>query len=412
MAQRLNFALVIFFFAVTLSACASVATPTTHSPMTIDDFRRHIFQQRSQFEPRIQAAAKRISEKEQAGALMPCSKQILREAEWRVSFTLNKEKIESRVSDLEKSIDDANQLRALQQDPVDGSLGACFDEWFMRVDASTDYEGDWAIPPSFLDRINTPERLRTLFRTIHRFDILAPEEFPRVRADDLASSLTRFILRGFPKTYPYDPRLKTELVAALDEWQNKETGMWGVWITQGDTVLRKLDDVGITFHIVSYRNGQIAHLKEMGHSLLGLLDVDFPQGIRISGKYENHMNMDAVRLFRLAWPHMSENDKKIAATRIEDMLHWCLTSSMLQTGSFIVSQLDSTYSEAQRFGTKFLFDVGYFNLKNRFWTQQNFPEALTLAKKIKTNLELHNLKEPAIKEAHEIVQGFILTHSK
>ena len=100
----------------------------------------------------------------------------------------------------------------------------------------------------------------------------------------------------------------------------------------------KMDDVGMTFHVVSDLHGQVDHLDLVAKRLLQLDQFDFPAGIRMSGHYENHLNWDVVKIFRVAWPSMDEQTRQLARAEISDMLNWCLTNSLQADGSAVQDQ--------------------------------------------------------------------------
>ena len=55
--------------------------------------------------------------------------------------------------------------------------------------------------------------------------------------------------------------------------------------------------------------------------------LDFPAGILFDGHYENHLNWDAVKIFRSAWPNLDDATRERARGEISRMLKWCLTKS-------------------------------------------------------------------------------------
>ena len=69
---------------------------------------------------------------------------------------------------------------------------------------------------------------------------------------------------------------------------------------------------------------------------------------------------------------------KLPATRerakaeVSKMFHWCLTQSYQSDGSFKVSDLDDTLGDGYRYGVWFLQETGYFNRRQRFWTDGDF----------------------------------------
>lgn len=95
-----------------------------------------------------------------------------------------------------------------------------------------------------------------------------------------------------------------------------------------------MDDMAITFHVVSDLNGQIQHKDMIARRLLQLDHVNFPAGIRFDGHYENHLNWDAVKIFRSAWPDLDEATRQEVRAEISRMLDWCLTKSY-QAGRLI-----------------------------------------------------------------------------
>ena len=75
------------------------------------------------------------------------------------------------------------------------------------------------------------------------------------------------------------------------------------------------------------------------------------------------------------------------------MLDWCLAESIEPNGAFKLND-ESTLGGAFYFGVSFLDQVGYFNKKNRFWTDEEFPEAPALKAKIRNRLLALNIDDP------------------
>ncbi len=61
--------------------------------------------------------------------------------------------------------------------------------------------------------------------------------------------------------------------------------------------------------------------------------------------------------------------------------------------------------DAYRYGVGFLSETGYFESKNRFWTNQNFPEAKTVHNKIEAKLMSIGLKSSGLRDAYETLNG-------
>jgi hypothetical protein len=167
----------------------------------------------------------------------------------------------------------------------------------------------------------------------------------------------------------------------------------------------KMDDMGITFHVVSDLHGEVGHLDLVARRMLQLDRVNFPAGILFNGHYENHLNWDAVRVFRYAWPTLDELTRQHVRAEISKMLHWCLTQSYLPDGSFKVSDLDDTEGDAYRYAVWFLQETGYFRRKDRFWTDQDFPESKAVRERIEAKLKSIGLNDPGLKEAYILLGG-------
>lgn len=86
------------------------------------------------------------------------------------------------------------------------------------------------------------------------------------------------------------------------------------------------------------------------------------------------------------------------------MLTWCLTESLQSDGSFKVSGLDDTTSDAQWYGVWFLDEVGYFNTKKRYWTEQDFANAQTVRARIAAKLKATGLNDPGLKSAYDMLK--------
>ena len=334
----------------------------------------------------LEPLAKKINEQLAANKNMTCSMQIYRELRWRIDFTIDSEKINKRFVDLEKSLNDnRNQTFAEQQSPEDGSWGGCYNEWFMRMWATAEHFNQDGPSPKyplqFLDRINSPELLTSMLETIIKNDFERSGEFNRVRIDDTISGIGRLLLKE-KMPYVWHPKLKESYLAFLKSWQNSKSGMWGTWFVLPLGATLKTDDTGTTFHILGQLKCDADHLDKLATTMLKLKTLDFPFGWRVDGKYENHMNWDAVRNFKCAWPKSTEKTRKIIRDEIHKMLTWSLTESLSSDGSFKISELDKTPGEAVLYGVEFLNEIGYFHKGKRFWTSEEFPNATSIREKI------------------------------
>lgn len=205
--------------------------------------------------------------------------------------------------------------------------------------------------------------------------------------------MARMLFKSEGPPYAFDPRLADALRDFVKRWQNPATGCWGQWLVDREGRIWKMDDVGMTFHVVSDLNGQVEHLDLVAKRLLQLDQLDFPAGIRMNGHYENHLNWDVVKIFRTAWPALDDATRAEARAEISRMLSWCLADSYQPDGSFKTSDLDETLSDACSYGERFLRDAGFFDRKRRFWTDQDFPEAPAIHDRVKAKLAALGVEE-------------------
>lgn len=75
-----------------------------------------------------------------AGENLPCSSQILEEADWLVGSTGDVARVERRLENLRESLQrtPAEQAEFGMQSATDGSWGGCYEAWFLRMHASVD----------------------------------------------------------------------------------------------------------------------------------------------------------------------------------------------------------------------------------------------------------------------------------
>jgi hypothetical protein len=305
-----------------------------------------------------------------------CSHQIVTELRWLMGSTVDTERIDARLGDLRASLAHPElETRARQQD-ADGSWGRCYDAWFFRLDAS--YDGHFSrdrggshIP--LLDRLNSPQKLAQYVNSISVSDVAHSGVDRRREMNEALSTLIRLIVRGQPRAYRWNPG----------------TGWWGERY-QREGRIDFVDDMSMTFHIVSYLKGQVLDLDKVGNTLLELKDLEYPIGWREDGSYLTHHNMDVVVLFQYAWPHMNEVQRRAASIEIEKMLQWCLKDSVLPGGSFRASTGgEDSLEEDEYFGVAFLARAGYFDAARRFWTDRPFPEAENLRRRLIDFIQRH-----------------------
>ena len=359
------------------------------------------------FNPTLKPLVKEINRQQKAGESMLYSMNVYREIRWRLNFTSDTIATRARINDLKKSLSDTSlqRLGKIQQSS-DGSWGAGITVWYLRLYYSVEnnYLENCLHPQyafSFLDRINSPEKLKNQLNADLYNDFTKTGVFNREELDETFSAIARLLKMKEKVSYTFHPQLDSALYDFVKQWQNPETGCWGQWLIDRHGKIRKMDDMGITFHVISDLSGQVEHKDLIAKRLLEVENFDFPTGIRFNGSYTNHLNWDAVKIFRYAWPHLDTLTRVKVGNEINKMLTWCLTESYQPDGSFSVNDLDDTMDDAYFYGVAFLKETGYFQGKKRFWTNQNFPEAKAVQENIKTKILSIGLNNPGLKEAYD-----------
>ncbi len=361
--------------------------------------------------PELRPLVKEIARRQAAGEGVQYSMHIYREIRWRLNFTPDVETTRSRIDDLRRSFSQPEEQElAAEQQASDGSWGLGINVWYLRLyysveDGLKSKGGPPQFPLVFLDRINSPEKLAAQLDSDLNDDFTKTGVFNREELDETFSALARLLYGTKQTGYEFDPGLRGALRQFVERWQNPETGFWGQWVVDRQGRVWKMDDMAMTFHVVSDLHGDVDHKDLIARRLLQLDAVNFPAGIRFNGHYENHLNMDVVKILRLTWPALDEPTRQRAREEISRLLTWCLSQSYQPDGSFAVSELDDTVGDAYDYGVSFLKETGYFRRENRFWTDEEFPESGAIRDRIEAKLRSMGLKDPGMKDAYEQLQG-------
>jgi hypothetical protein len=360
--------------------------------------------------PELKPLVKEIERHQAAGEAMQYSMHIYREIRWRLNFTPDVEATRARITDLRRSLaQPAEQKLASEQQASDGSWGRGFSVWYLKLyysveDGLNDRAKDPQYPLLFLDRINAPDKLTAQLDTDLHDDFTKTGVFNREELDETFSALARLLFGNKRAGYAFHPQLKDALREFARRWQNPATGCWGQWMVDRQGRIWKMDDMAMTFHVVSDFHGQVEHLDLIAKRVLQLDRVDFPAGIRFNGHYENHLNWDVVKIFHHAWPSLDAASREQVRTEISRMLDWCLANTCQPDGSFKVSDLDDTLGDAFNYGVWFLWDAGYFRREDRFWTDRDYPEAQAVRDRIEARLKTIGLSDPGLKGAYETLR--------
>ena len=249
---------------------------------------------------RARELGKKLIGREMAGQDTELSHRILSELIWLLSSTADFARIDQRLGDLQESLDHPErEALARRPDPKTGGWEQGCTEWFFVLIASYSHFGEaGASNFRFLDRINSPEKLAAYLDSVSVSDIARTGIDHERELNESLSYIVRMILRGEPRGYAWDPRLKDVLMDYLqNRLRNRVTGYWGErYLVNGQE--RFVDDLSMTFHIVSYLKGKVDGMDKVVTTTLAALDAEFPTGPIYNGQRSNHMNMDVAEIFR------------------------------------------------------------------------------------------------------------------
>jgi hypothetical protein len=394
------------FLLVAVSSCISAIAAQTvpAADRNVEVFRRQAFiaynasysQLRGDRVRRAVSLGRRVFQMEAQGQKTACAHQILTETKWLLGDTADFRRIDQRLDALENVLDHPNlEDTATGQDPSDGSWGRCYTEWFFKLDATYEHLNQDAtrdLKPDlrlrFLDRINSPAKLRDYFASVSVSDIARDGVDHSRELNESMADLMRLILWDRPKGFHWDPRLKPALMdIILHRLRNPETGWWGERYVV-DRRTEFVDYLSLTFHIVRYLGGNVPELERLIQTTLAFKDLNEPPGWLSDGHFSDHNNMDVAVLFRFGWSAANDSQRQAMAEQIGKMLDWCLTQSLQPDGTFAQGG-DNSIEENTYFGVAFLSRIGFFDRNRRFWTKRDFPEALEVRQRITRYILLH-----------------------
>ena len=242
----------------------------------------------AQLNPELKALLKEINRRQAAGEGMEYSMHIYREIRWRLNFTRDLATTRARIEDLRQSLTRPDlQKLATQQEASDGSWAMGINVWYLRLYYSVEQVEDELhgqtpkYPLSFLDRVNSPEKLTAQLDADLHDDFTKTGVFNREELDETFSAMARLLLETENPPYAFHPQLADALRDFVKRWQNPATGCWGQWLVDRQGRIWKMDDVGMTFHVISDLHGRVEHLDLVAKRLLQLDQFDFPAGIRM-----------------------------------------------------------------------------------------------------------------------------------
>ncbi len=320
------------------------------------------------YRDRVGALREELHRRQLAGESLACSAQILQEVHWLVNYTTRRADVERRLADLRRSLSDGKpQEFANRQDPRDGSFGPCFVEWIWRFYARVDPLKVLAlkgVKPDVALKIwapvDTAEEIGAYMESLLVSDV-ADGRNRRKELNMAVDSLGQLLwLDSTASVFPASLDRKA-LAAALtrfvdERWQDPETGYWGAWFRDRGEV-RKTHDLSMTFHILSYRGGDVRLRKQIAQTTFSIRHVPYPYGWDGGGLQNNHHAYDVVRIVNLTWSDLDRTQQSVAKAFLMLLTARSLAMSIDGAGAFDVAPY-STAGEAYYFGLSFFVEAG------------------------------------------------------
>ena len=135
--------------------------------------------------------------------------------------------------------------------------------------------------------------------------------------------------------------------------------------------------MSITFHIISYHQGEIERWPLIAETLLKMRDGRWPYGwLASNGEECSHHYYDVVRIFRRAWPKMSDEQRSRVRPELERIKNWTVSDNYdVRSQKFKLSFIcDSSYEASKEYGMKLWRELDFFE-KTSFWGGDPHPEA-------------------------------------
>jgi hypothetical protein len=329
---------------------------------------------------------------------------VLRELHWRLEYTADVAAADAALARLRHMA----LLPARTAGPVpdaEGSYGAASDVWFLQLDALVDHwlvEGAAGpvVPPRLLDRINDPIRLAEYLDGLLVSRPAIDGVDRRKELNFATAALVRLILRRRPQGYRWHPQLETLIRRFVAKWQDRDTGFFGADYEIGGLRYRTTD-LSLTFHMARYFEGKIGFWPQLIDTLLEMRDGRYPHGWLDESGMTSHNNYDVAVLFRLGWPAMRPDQRRVGRRELRRLLGWCLDTAIAEDGTVTARAAAESLPESYYFTIAFLEAVGYFDPAPHFWTDRSFPEAPALRLRLERRLAELDPRQPMTRMARD-----------
>ena len=124
---------------------------------------------------------------------------IYREIGWYLNFTPDIATTRARVADLQRSFSQSAQQKLAGEQQPDGSWTLGINTWYLKlyysVDEIANCKPDPRYPLSFLDRINSPQKLTAQLDCDLNDDFTKTGVFNREELDETFSAITNLLFK-------------------------------------------------------------------------------------------------------------------------------------------------------------------------------------------------------------------------
>ncbi|HEY2540771.1 MAG TPA: hypothetical protein VGI28_14945 [Stellaceae bacterium] len=322
----------------------------------------------------MENAEKELSKRELRGCDTSFPRARHAEAEWRINCTNDYEGAVYAVEQLKNSLEISDPLDALEQDD-EGSFAPGTGVWFIKLDRSTDQllarQWPWPRPSTFLERINGPIRMVTYLQDLCWSDVERCGRDNRKELNLAVSVIVRLIYNGGQAGYLSGPGFVPVLERFIRDWQDPDSGFFGMtyMVENGRTIT--MPDLSLTFHMVRYAPHLVRWWPSLIDTLLAIRESTYPQGWLDKSGMTDHNNYDVVELFQRGWNKMLPSQRCQAAFHIKEMLNWCLENSVDDDGILANPDKGDPIPESYYFAAAFLDTIGFFDSSKKFWTNDN-----------------------------------------
>lgn len=323
-----------------------------------------------------------IAQRQHDGKPAACAYQIWLELGWLAKYCTDWDKADARLGDLTKAMATIDQDRVdPPQSAIDGSWGGCISEWYRKLEPTVDAlqvlpDSQKVGPLLFMSPFEKAQATLDGLWRLQISDIRATGRNNRDELGAMQTALSQLIfkdnLRDLFKDRPelgFDvtPALEDIYCDFLGQTQHPRTGYWGPWYRIGGKLLQ-VQDLSFTFHVINYRQGNVANWPTIIDTTLDIEPLIYPAGWTPSNgaKRSHHNNYDVATIFALGWPHMTADQKKTVRVRIRQLLQWCLGE--ITAGGFN-AETDTAPADTYYYGVRFLDRLGFWDSQRRFWSR-------------------------------------------